>query len=371
MNVTRALVTAVLAAVSLHSGLAQEQQWYRGNTHVHAFKTPAAYPPELPTQWYSAHGFDFIVQTEHEWIVDPASIATPKGFLLIAGQEITQAVVDDSAAIGVRHTHVNGLGLSRVIMPVSRTTPNASALPVDEMWRKTAAQMTVAESIRRNVEQVREQAGVAQVNHPNLHWSVKPSDLLGIDGPYLLEIWNAFPRAVNNLGGIADNGEATPSTEALWDELLSAGKVVWGVASDDAHDYEHFDNPDAPTPGKGWLMVRAAALTRDAILTALRRGNFYASTGVYLKDVSSDAGIYSIRMDFPPRDVGYGARKTRFETTFIGRHGRVLLKATGSAADYRLRGDEGYVRAVITDSDGHKAWTQPLFVDGRVVTTPR
>jgi hypothetical protein len=357
------LAAAILATTT--AALAEEQNRYRGNTHVHAIKTPAAYPPDTPTKWYSTHGYDFIVQTEHEMVIDPTRIATPIGFLLIQGQEITQAVVDATNAIGVRHTHVNGLGTRTVIMPASREAPHASQLPVDEMWRQTAAAMTVAESYRRNIGMIREQGGIPQVNHPNIHWSVRPADLLDIDGPYLLEISNSYPRGIHNLGGVSDGGQTVLSTEALWDLLLSAGKVVWGVASDDAHDYENFDKASAPTPGRGWVVVRANALTSDAILTGLASGQFYASTGVYLKDISFSGGVVSVQMGYPPEDAGYGAHQSRFKVVFIGNKGRVLEETTGTTAQYKVQGAEGYVRAVITDSDGRKAWTQPVFLDGR------
>ena len=32
-----------------------------------------------------------------------------------------------------------------------------------------------------------------------------------------------------------------------------------------------------------------------------------------------------------------------------------------SAAAYEIKGNEGYVRARITDSAGARAWTQPIF----------
>jgi hypothetical protein len=324
----------------------------------------------VPAKWYGTHGYDFIVQTEHEMVIDPATIDAPKGFLVIQGQEITQAVADSTHPNGVRHTHVNGLGIKTVIMPLSREAPNASALPVDEMWRQTAARTTVTEAYRRNLSLIREQGGIAQVNHPNLHWSVRPADLLPLDGPYLLEIWNSYPRGVYNLGGVSDSGEVTLSTEALWDVLLSAGKTVWGVASDDTHEYKNFDTKGTPTPGKGWVMVRAASLTPQAILDGLRTGDFYASTGVYLKDIKADGRTIAIQMAHPPEDVGYGAGLARFKTAFIGKNGRALAQATGTAVEYKIRGDEGYVRAVITDSDGRKAWTQPVFLDGRPPVRP-
>jgi len=42
--------------------------------------------------------------------------------------------------------------------------------------------------------------------------------------------------------------------------------------------------------------------------------------------------------------------------------GRLLLRTYGTEAEYRSKGDEGYVRAVVKCSDGTRAWTQPVFV---------
>lgn len=53
---------------------------------------------------------------------------------------------------------------------------------------------------------------------------------------------------------------------------------------------------------------------------------------------------------------------SRFLMRFIGKGGRVLAEVTGLAPRYIIRGDEGYVRASINDSNGRRAWTQPVFV---------
>jgi hypothetical protein len=38
------------------------------------------------------------------------------------------------------------------------------------------------------------------------------------------------------------------------------------------------------------------------------------------------------------------------------------LNATADAVIYEMRGDEGYVRAKIIESNGLAAWTQPVMV---------
>ena len=52
----------------------------------------------------------------------------------------------------------------------------------------------------------------------------------------------------------------------------------------------------------------------------------------------------------------------RFTTEFIGRGGRVLATVPGLEAKYTVRGDEGYVRARVTDSNGRHAWTQAAML---------
>ena len=51
-----------------------------------------------------------------------------------------------------------------------------------------------------------------------------------------------------------------------------------------------------------------------------------------------------------------------FVTEFVGRGGKVLSTVRGLTAEYHVRGNEGYVRARVTDSNGRHAWTQPLWV---------
>jgi hypothetical protein len=267
---------------------------------------------------------------------------------------------------------VNGLGLRSVILPLegkpdppgtrrNQLTPDRYR----KLAQETSPKITPLESYRRNIGEIRKQDGVPQVNHPNLNWSVRPEDLMDLEGPYLLEIANRYPFS-NNEGGVTADGRKALSTEALWDVLLSAGKIAWAVASDDAHDYTNFDQRDKPTPGKGWVVVRADTLSEAAVKHALLTGNFYASTGVELRSVKADKRRVEIQIENLPQIVPHMVPDPGFKTAFIGKNGRVLKEAYGRAVTYDVRGDEVYVRATIVDSDGRKAWTQPVFLDDRL-----
>jgi hypothetical protein len=50
---------------------------------------------------------------------------------------------------------------------------------------------------------------------------------------------------------------------------------------------------------------------------------------------------------------------------FIGKGGRVLKEEISNPASYQIRGDEGYVRARVIDSNGFRAWMQPVMLSAR------
>jgi hypothetical protein len=132
--------------------------------------------------------------------------------------------------------------------------------------------------------------------------------------------------------------------------------MIWAVADDDSHHFkpEDADDPDKTRPGRGWVMVRADTLTAEAIVRALRRGEFYASTGVTLKSYTVTRS--TVALEIIPR----GDSRHRIE--FVGREGRVLATTNGNTARYSITGNEGYVRIRITDSNGRRAWTQPVVL---------
>lgn len=111
-------------------------------------------------------------------------------------------------------------------------------------------------------------------------------------------------------------------------------------------------------PGRGWVVVRARSLEPRAILDAMERGDFYASTGVELID-------YQVT----PKGMTVTVKTNtfaRYRVQFIGRGGVLLHEATGSpSATYEFRGTEGYVRAKVLDSNGRVAWLQPTLVPGK------
>lgn len=320
------IVAAALLAVA--SQQPAELRWFKGNTHTHTIESDGDSTPEVVATWYRDHGYNFLVITDHNILVEVdglnARLATPGAFMVIKGEEVTNRLDDKSV-------HVNGLDTRARI------------------GAQTGA--TVVELAQRSVDAIRREGGVPHINHPNFTWALSPDQLRQVRNNKLFEIYSGHP-IVNN-----DGGGGFPRLEAAWDTILTSGLLLYGIAVDDAHTFKDPGNPDVAGPGRGWVVVRAATLAPRAILEAMERGDFYASNGIELID-------YQVT----PKSMTVVVKKNsyaKYRVQFIGRGGALLDEALDSPATYTFRGSEGYVRAKVLDSNGRVAWLQPHVVEAR------
>jgi hypothetical protein len=302
--------------------------WFKGNTHTHTVNSDGDSTPDEVVHWYREHGYQFLVLTDHNYLTSVDGLNALHGaaqkFLVVSGEEVTDRA-------NGKPLHVNGLDV--------RTTVDAQG------------GATVLDVLQRTVDAIRRAGGVPHINHPNFGWAITREELQQVRNNRLFEIFNGHPQ-VNNAGG-----GGVPGMEEVWDAILSQNVLLYGVADDDAHVFKQPGNPDVPGPGRGWVVVRAPRLEARAIVTALDRGDFYASTGVELADYQT-----------ADRQIAVTVRATSFSKyriQFIGRNGRLLREVDEPAASYAIRGDEGYVRARVLESNGRMAWCQPVFVQPR------
>jgi hypothetical protein len=300
-----------------------ETRWFKGNTHSHTTESDGDSPPEVVASWYRNHGYNFLVISDHNVWVDPGKLAhlVDSTFLLIPGEEVTSAYQKKAV-------HVNGLNVPKRIEPRTDTT--------------------MLGTIQKNIDAVRDLQGVPHINHPNFQWAFDHQILRHVRNDRLIEIFNGHPLVHNEGGG------DRASMEEVWDHLLSDGMRMYGIAVDDAHHFKEEFAPHRSNPGRGWVVVRATGLHADAILEAMERGDFYASTGIELDDVV----ITSSSLEVHIRQRG----DFKHTTEFIGSGGRVLLRTGANPARYQITGSEGYVRARVRDSGGFRAWIQPVFI---------
>ncbi|HEX4945622.1 MAG TPA: CehA/McbA family metallohydrolase [Blastocatellia bacterium] len=300
-------------------------KWYKGNTHTHTLNSDGDSTPDEVVRWYREHQYQFLVLTDHNYLTGVEGLNALHGadekFLVIKGEEVT----DDFKG---KPIHINSLNPATLAKPQGGTS--------------------VLDTMQRDVNEIRAARGIPHINHPNFHWAITADDLRQLNNNKLFEIYNGHPQ-VNNLGG-----GGVPGLEEMWDIILSSGKLMYGIAVDDAHFFKRPWDKNVSTPGHGWVYVRAESLSAAAIMTALERGEFYASTGVELVDYEAT-----------PKQIKVTIKETKFSkyrTQFIGQGGKVLQEVTTSPAVYNVQGNEGYVRAKVIESNGAFAWTQPVQV---------
>lgn len=135
----------------------------------------------------------------------------------------------------------------------------------------------------------------------------------------------------------------------LWDELLTAGEHIWGIATDDFHFA-------LISPGHGWVCVQvpeeADEIGWQLIVDQLKSGAFYASTSPSFESLELIDGLLKVR-----------AVSWNNALRVIGPGGRVLCEVEGSELHWRPREGLTYYR-VEAVCGVKRAWSQPFFPSG-------
>lgn len=320
--------------------------WLKGSTHVHARPSGDSITP-IPDvlRWYEQRNYDFIVLTDHNRVSEiDAQAPTPGevtlrapdqrgGLIVFAGIELTHNpsnCIPPGDASGKCRIHVNLLGATG--------RPEGKLVWANRKTSERLAKYDAALEVQKSL------GGIAQINHPNWFWGITGDLLaeLARRGFTLVEIANTAFADWN--GGDPDHA----SLDAVWDAALVQGATIWGVASDDAHDYSGAAGMKYPAGG-GWIVVKAVREPK-AILAAIAAGNFYASTGVVLGRVEVDAGDLVVEV---------AATETGSYTIDWIENGKRSGRAKNRSARRPLP-QTGYVRALVTRDDGKQAWVQPV-----------
>ena len=300
---------------ALLNPFASPGRWFRGVFHCHTTNSDGTRSVESAMGWYAERGYDFVSITDHNQLT-PAPRRRKDGPLAVPGTEVDVG----QSRLGTSY-HLVGIGLREMI-----------DLPREVAARHGLAPQAVVRALR--------QAGaVVFVAHP--YWSgLVVDDLLALDGVAGIEVFNANTEV--------DIGKGYSGVH--WDDCLSRGKLLFGVANDDAHwRLQDF--------GQAWTMLRAEALTPESVVEGLQSGAFYASTGAVLEDVAFNGAAITVRVGAP------GASEVRFKCDHRWGYRVVADGAPLETVTYAVRGHEKYVRLEVATPSGQRAWTNPLFLE--------
>ena len=283
--------------------------FFKGNTHMHTTCSDGRLSPQDAIARYARAGYDFIALTDHR-TVSPERIE--QGVLVLSGVELDYR-------LDVQVVHITGLGLREPFDARAACQPGTG--PED------------------GVTAIRAAGGRAILAHPA--WSLNTLSVLPrLRGVSALEIFNSVSRSPWN----GDRAES-----ASFSDLAStAGTYLPVVCADDAHFY---DGDEC----QAFICVNAPACTREALLSALDAGRFYASRGPRIEQVEVASGRVVVRTS--------PARRVIFYSNLVWTDGRCVQGSGMREAAYALQRGERFVRVEVVDDAGRKAYLSPIALD--------
>ena len=407
------VVAGLLAVVPLAS--AAEARWWKGNLHTHSLWSDGDDFPESIADWYKQHGYHFLAMSDHnrmlegeQWVTESKKHHFPEA-LAKNRRRFGADWLQRRDRQGTNQYRLKTLEEFRgqleepgrfLMIPSEEITSGHLSFPVHinatNLRKKISARggTNVLDVMQRGVDAVLEQRRQTgqpmfpHINHPNFGWGITAEDLMQVQGERFFEVYNGHP-SVHNEGNATHAG-----MERMWDIVLAwrIGKLdlppMYGLAVDDSHHY-HSHGVGKSNNGRGWVMVRSERLDPPSLIAAMEAGEFYSSSGVSLRQIQRAGNTMRIEVEAKP-GVTYTVRfigtRRGFDATrspvvsangepiratqrYSDQIGETFSVVAGPSAEYSLRGDELYVRAVVNSSqkianpsrkgETASAWIQP------------
>lgn len=278
-------------------------QWLKGNLHAHTNRSDGERSFQDVLDDYARRRYDFLMVSDHDIYTSPDDLlrCDAGGMVLIPGNEIT--------ANGSHLLHVNASRLvpphprrQAVLNEISGTDPQSFVIAAHPNWTPS-------------------------FDHTSMN------QLTEWEGYTGLEIYNG---TVGRLAG-------SPYATNKWDMLLSQDRRVWGYANDDSH-------LTVGDTDLGWNSVYARTRTLPDIIEALRRGHFYASTGVIIREVLLEGETVRVVTENAERIVA------------LREFGTCFAQVDSDSIEITLPSGATYVRFECWGKGETFAWTQPIFL---------
>ncbi len=290
-------------------------RFYRGNIHTHSTRSDGRLSPEAVCQFYKDMGYDFIALTDHfmeqfQYPITDTAAYRSENFTTILGAELHAG-----RTVTGELWHILAVGLP------PHFAPN---LP-DEDGAGIAARALEA-------------GAFVAAAHP-AWYNLTEEDVISLGSVHAIEVINGIS---------ADHNDRIDSWYML-DVMLARGYRYTACATDDTHFQDRHNDRV-----RGWVWVKSESLAPEALLTALKQGDYYSSTGPQIFDLQVTPGD-SVKIRCSPADsifvTGKGARS-------VFKHGKGMIEAE---MDIR-RIDSDYCRVTIRDREGNRAWSNPIWL---------
>jgi len=287
-------------------------KWYKGNFHAHSRTSDGALWPQDVVKCYRDHGFSVIALTDHEHTNDIRGLSDDK-ILVINGMEVHPPFPKRKG-----NYHLVALNLPHRF-PIARRSQ---------------------QDVQSCLDQVARAGGLSILGHPR-ELSTELSEFVNLKRLTGLEVWTALSEVDGSCG----------SSEREWAEAMDHGTFLSAIGSDDVHWAPRHGLREAYA---GWTWLKMRSLTVANVLKAIRTGACYASGGPTIHDFRLADGKMRLRcspaawIDF--KSIGDERRRR------IAPAGKTIRSFVIDVPDWP------FVRAVVTDTAGKQAWSNPLHL---------
>jgi hypothetical protein len=297
-------------------------RFHKGNTHMHSTRSDGALSPADVCGIYRDGGYDFVALTDHFLPNFGFPITDTRAFRSQRFTSILAAELHAPATASGELWHIVGIGLPADFAP---TGPKESGPALAQRAADAGAFVTLA--------------------HP-AWYALTIEDAQNVPAAHALEIYNHKSQTTT------DRGDGT----YLADQLHAAGRRIMLCAADDAHfqQRDYFG---------GFVMVKAADNTEEALLAGLKSGAFYASQGPVIESVVYSEDSVEIACS-PASAVMVLGRGTRAVQRLDAGMTRVTLPLGQIPTG-------GFARVVVVDAERRRAWTNPVWWPTNRQTTSR
>ena len=291
----------------------------KGGLHCHTTRSDGRLDPGETIRLHASHGYDFLALTDHRYY-NFADYAPESGVLIVPGMEMDGNLTTNEGMC----FHTVCIGPEGEENGFKQDERFQSAIVKDQFEYQPV------------VDELRAKNNLVIYCHPD--WSCTPArSFERLEGCFAMEIWNSGCVVEDNMD--VDNG-------FIWDEMLARGKHIFAVATDDGHQaWQHC---------LGWVNVNAEKNV-TSILRALETGAFYSSCGPEILDFYVEDGEAHLKCK-PCRYIQFknGKRPTR-----------MLKNEEGLITEASMKIPEcsNYIRGVVEDAEGRRAWTNPIYLD--------
>ena len=278
---------------------------YKINLHTHTTRSDGRKTPPESAAIYRAAGYDAIAITDH-W--KPHGEGEIDGLKIFWGCEYDFGLDTTEERV----YHIVALFCDR-----------------DPMVEKT-------DTPQECIDKINAANGLAVLAHPA--WSLnQPDEVASLCGVEITEIYNT-------VSGIEHSFR--PYSGAFVDLLACRGRPMGLFATDDTHYY----TGDSAVAS---IMVACDSLDRESVMEAIKRGDYYATTGPEAH-ISVEDGEAIVKCS--------PAVKVEICTNAAFFKGRRLLGEGIVEHRYSLSPVDKYVRAEVTDGNGKVAYTNFVVV---------